>query len=80
MSKNVQKVEKEFVDLIKKGRMNINTIENLMTGNIENYKKELRHQIEELLDNRIKENELIGKKNENGKLKDILSKIKEKQN
>lgn len=47
--------------------MNISSIEDLMIQNIDNYKQRLKCHIEELLSNENDEQELISKKNKNGK-------------
>ena len=51
--------------------MNINSLEQLMIDNVENYKKDLHKHVEEILSTHINEKELIIKKNKNGKKKDI---------
>lgn len=60
---NTEDLDKKFDDLLSENRVNINTIENLMIDEIEEYKKELKFHIEELLTNKLKEKELINKKN-----------------
>ncbi len=57
-------LDKKFNDLLSENRVNINTIENLMIDEIEEYKKELKFHIEELLINKLNEKDLINKKNE----------------
>ncbi len=59
----------KFDTLVKEDKLNINTIEDLMIENIENYKKELKNHVEDLLKNHVNEKELIIKKNKNGKKK-----------
>lgn len=59
----------KFATLVKEDKLNINTIEDLMIENIENYKKELKNHVEDLLKNHVNEKELIIKKNRNGKKK-----------
>ena len=61
----------KFDILVKEDKLNINTIEDLMIENIENYKKELNNHVEDLLKNHVNEKELIIKKNKNGKKKGL---------
>lgn len=55
-------LDKVFDDLVSKDKLNINTIEEIMLKDIENYKKELISHIEELLVTKIDEKKLIRKK------------------
>lgn len=63
-------LDKVFDDLVSKDKLNINTIEEIMLKDIENYKKELISHIEELLVTKIDEKKLIRKKKKNGIKKD----------
>ena len=68
----LKKFEQEFDKLVQQDKMNINTLENLMIDNIDEYKKELIKHTEDLLGCRIDEKQLISKKNKNGKRKDTI--------
>ena len=71
-SKNqFDKLTKDFDTLVKEEKLNINSIEDLMLESIENYKKDLKAHVENLLGSHVKEEELIVKKNKNGKKRDI---------
>ncbi len=67
--KYLDKLTKDFDDLVTKEKMNINSLEDIMISNINEYEKELRLHVEELLKSHINEKELISKKNKNGKKK-----------
>ena len=69
--KHINEFTNEFDELVAKGKMNINSLEQLMVDNVENYKKDLHKHVEEILSTHINEKELIIKKNKNGKKKDI---------
>lgn len=69
--KHINKFTKEFDELVSQNKLNIDSLENIMIDSIENYEKELRTQVEELLKSHINEKELVIKKNENGKQKDL---------
>ena len=58
---------KQFDELSKEEKLNINSIEELMVRDIEQYKELQKEHIEKLLQNNINEKELITKKNKNGK-------------
>ena len=62
---------KKFDNLVKEEKLNINSIEDLMISDIENYKKLQRKHIENLIQSHINEKEIISKKNKNGKKKDL---------
>ena len=68
---SLKDLTEKFDTLIKEEKLSINTIEDIMIENVENYKKKVENHIEELLKNHINEKELINKKNKNGKKKDI---------
>ena len=80
MTNNFNNIDNEIMKLDNEESLDIFSIENLLIENIENYKKELHHHIEELLQNKINENRIIIKKNKNGKIADIIYVTKEKKN
>lgn len=62
----------KFDSLVKKDKLDINAIEDLMLVDVENYKeKQIKH-IEYLLKNHIDEKKLISKKNKNGMNRDLI--------
>ena len=63
--------EEKFIKLVSENKLTINSIEDLMIEEIENFKKKLEIQLEDLLAKEINEKELINKKNKNGKKKDL---------
>ena len=65
-----KKFDSEFKDLVKKEKLEITSIEDLMIENIENYKTRLKVHVEELINQEIDEKQLISKKNRNGKKMD----------
>lgn len=69
--KHIDEFTNQFDKLVAEQKLNINSFEQLMSDNIENYKKDLQIQAERMLSTRINEKELISKKNKNGKKKDI---------
>lgn len=71
MNKEFEKLDSDFKKLVKDEKLDINSIENLMLENLEKYKSKLKTHIEELLTKEINENEIISKKNKNGKKKDL---------
>ena len=70
-NKKFDNIDNEFKNLVKKEKLNINTIEDIMLKDIDDYKIQLQHHIEELLASEIDEKNLVAKKNKNGKKKDI---------
>jgi len=80
MTNNFNNIDNEIMKLDNEESLDIFSIENLLIENIENYKKELHHHIEELLQNKINENRIIIKKNKNGEIVDIIYVTKEKKN
>lgn len=80
MENNFDNLDNEFVKLRKDDKLDIFSIEDLLVKNIDEYKKELHQHIEELLQKQVDENKIIIKKNKNGKIMDIISVTKEKQN
>lgn len=71
MNKEFKKLDSDFKKLVKEEKLDINSIEDLMLENIENYKSKLKTHIEELLTKEVDENEIMNKKNENGKKKEL---------
>ena len=80
MDNNISKLDKDFIDLAKEDSLDISDIEDLLVKNIEEYKVQLHHHVEELLQQYVDENKIIIKKNKNGKITDIISVTKEKKN
>lgn len=80
MENNINKIDKEFDNLVKKNELNISNIEEILVKNLNDYKVLLHQHVEELLQNKVEEEKLIVKKNENGKIKDINYETKEKKN
>lgn len=76
----VNNLDKEFIELDQKEKLNISSIEDLIIKNITEYKQFLQNHIEELLQQKIDENKIIIKKNKNGKIVDIISVTKGKKN
>ena len=70
-NKKFDNIDNKFKNLVKKENLNINTIEDIMLKDIDDYKFQLQHHIEELLTSEIDEKNLVAKKNKNGKKKDI---------
>ena len=62
-NKKFDNIDNEFKNLIKKENLNINTIEDIMLKDIDDYKFQLQHHIEELLASEIDEKNLVAKKN-----------------
>jgi hypothetical protein len=69
--KNLKNFSDKFDKLVSEDKLNINSLENLMVSNIEEYKRDLKKYTEDLLTSHINEKELIRKKNKNGKKKDL---------
>jgi len=80
MNNNFNNLDKDFSELKNNDKLNIFSIEDILIKNIDEYKKELHHHIEELLQKQVDENKIIIKKNKNGEIVDIISVIKEKKN
>ena len=72
MSKKIdtKDLDEQFEKLVSEDKLDIDSIEKIMLTDIEEYKKELKLNIEELLSTKINEKELISKKNKNGKKKE----------
>lgn len=75
MKKN--NLENKFTTYVNEGKLNISTIEDIMLEDLENYKEELINHIEELLLNKIDEEDLISKKKITGMIKELRLRIKE---
>lgn len=80
MNNNFSSLDKDFSELNNNDKLNIFSIEDMLIKNIDEYKKELHHHIEKLLQEQVDENKIIIKKNKNGKIVDIISVIKEEKN
>lgn len=80
MKNNFNDLDNDFIGLRNNNKLNIFSIEDILIKNIDEYKKELHNHIEELLQEQINENNIIVKKNKNGKITDIISVTKEKKN
>ena len=80
MINNFENIDKEIVNLDNDGNLDIFSIENILVQNIESYKKELHKHVEDVLQNKINENNIIIKKNKNGEIVDIIYGTKEKKN
>ena len=74
------KIDNEILKLDNKENLDIFSIEDILAENIEAYKKELHHHIEEVLQQKVDEKRIIIKKNKNGKIVDIVYATKEKKN
>lgn len=68
---NIEKMTVEFDNMVKEETLNISKIENLLIANIDEYKNNINKYMENLISSHIDEKQLIIKKNENGKKKDI---------
>lgn len=65
MDKNdryINNYTKEFDKLVSERNLSIDTLENIMINNIEQYEKVLRQHVEELIKTHINEKDLITKK------------------
>lgn len=73
MKKNIEfdNLTKQFDILVEEEKLNMNSIEELMINDIENYKELQKEHIEKLIQSHIDEKKLISKKNKNGKKKDF---------
>ncbi|MBQ9318398.1 MAG: hypothetical protein IJR82_02070 [Bacilli bacterium] len=71
-NKIFDELTEKFDSLVKKDKLDINAIEDLMLVDIEKYKEKQIRYIEHLLKNHINEKELISKKNKNGVNKDLI--------
>lgn len=66
---NTKKFDEEFNTLKSTNKLKIDSIEDIMSKAIEDYKSGLIKHVEELLKDTINEKEIIAKKNKNGKKK-----------
>ena len=80
MINNFENIDNEITNLDNEGNLDIFSIENLLINNIESYKKELHKHVEDVLQNKINENNIIIKKNRNGEIVDIIYATKVKKN
>lgn len=62
MINNFENIDNEITNLDNEGNLDIFSIENLLINNIESYKKELHKHVEDVLQNKINENNIIIKK------------------
>lgn len=67
----INEFDNDFNELLKDNKLNISKIEDLAINNIEEYRQIINKHIEELMLSKINEKNLIFKKNENGKKKDM---------
>ena len=68
--KNINNLDTSFNRLISNDSLDINSIEELAMNSIDDCKSIINNHIEELISKNINEQELIIKKNKNGKKKD----------
>ena len=80
MINNFENINNEIINLDNEGNLSIFSLENLLVKNVESYKKELHKHIEDVLQNKINENNIVIKKNRNGEIEDIIYATKEKKN
>ena len=69
-------IENKFTTYVNEGKLNINTIEDIMLEDLEEYKENLINHIEELLLKKIDEKDLISKKKITGMIEELRLKIK----
>ena len=62
MKNNFNDLDNDFINLRKNEKLDIFSIEDILIKNIDEYKKELHQHIEELLQERVDENNIIIKK------------------
>ena len=74
MEKN--NVENKFTTYVNEGKLNINTIEDIMLEDLEEYKENLINHIEELLLKKIDEKDLISKKKITGMIEELRLRTK----
>lgn len=67
----INKLDNEFNKLLKNDKLNISEIENLSINTVEECKQIINNHIEKLVMSKIDEQQLISKKNKNGKKKDL---------
>ena len=71
IKKEIKDYNEKFNELVNNDKLNISTIEDLLLDNYKLHQKNMTQYTEELLFQKVDEKELISKKNENGKRKDI---------
>ena len=71
IKKEIKDYNEKFNELVNNDKLNISTIEDLLLDNYKLHQKNMTQYTEELLSQKVDEKELIIKKNENGKRKDI---------
>lgn len=67
----INKLDNEFNKLLKNDKLNISEIESLSINTVEECKQIINNHIERLVMSKIDEQQLISKKNKNGKKKDL---------
>lgn len=67
----INKLDNEFNKLLKNDKLNISEIENLSINTVKECKQIINNHIEKLVMSKIDEQQLISKKNKNGKKKDL---------
>ena len=67
----INKLDNEFNKLLKNDKLNISEIESLSINTVEECKQINNNHIERLVMSKIDEQQLISKKNKNGKKKDL---------
>ena len=70
IQENLEAFDDNFIKLLTNDKLNINLIEELLIQNIDEYKQFMNNHVEELMINKINEEKLISKKNNNGTKKD----------
>ena len=67
----INKLDNEFNKLLKNDKLNISEIESLSINTVEECKQIINNHIERLVMSKIDEQQLISKKNKNGKKRDL---------
>ena len=67
----INTLDNEFNKLLKNDKLNISEIESLSINTVEECKQIINNHIERLVMSKIDEQQLISKKNKNGKKKDL---------
>ena len=67
----INKLDNEFNKLLKNDKLNISEIESLSINTVEECKQIINNHIESLVMSKIDEQQLISKKNKNGKKRDL---------
>lgn len=71
LNNKIDKLNENFDRLISDNELNINSIENLAIGSVNDIKNIINAHLKELIDKRVNEKELITKKNKSGKKEDL---------